>query len=276
MAKDGGQYHALHIQDGDGDDYGDSEGALPKILHKESNWLKFHYGLITTAYVVLVVLYLLKIHSDNHPPDQSNHNDINHFFPSLRSADALQYEFRKWPVHMAGNPFAGKPRLELDQAWHGLFEKNNIRVTKDDLEFYNVTSLPIIPRSSSSSSQNVDSQIHDEWVGQLGVFHELHCLKRIRHWIYRDYYLENASQSVLVEESAHVDHCIELLREAIICHADPTLSGFRWIQNDGTYHLTVEAPGYHKCVNWERLRVWNDERAVDAFEPGVVAGPIEN
>ncbi|CRG89183.1 hypothetical protein PISL3812_06219 [Talaromyces islandicus] len=267
MTKDEGQYHALRIQDSDSDEYGDSETALPHVVHKKSNWLKFHYGFITIAYVILIVLYLLKIRSDNQPSSNKTH----HVFPSLREGDALQYESRKLPILIAGNPFAGKPRPELDQAWHELFEKNNIRVTKADLEFYNITSLPII--SGSLPSQDIDSQNHDEWVGQLGVFHELHCLKRIRHWVYRDYYLENASQRVLIEESAHVDHCIELLREAIMCHADPTLSGFRWIQTDGTPHLTVEAPGYHECVNWDSLRAWNDDRAVDAFEPGVVAGP---
>ncbi|QKX60768.1 uncharacterized protein TRUGW13939_07914 [Talaromyces rugulosus] len=169
---------------------------------------------------------------------------------------------------MVWNPFAGKLRPELDEAWHSLFE-NNIHVTKEDLQFHNITSLPM---ASDGHGPNGD----EEWVDQLGVFHELHCLKRIRHWVYRDYYLENATESVLIEESAHVDHCIELLREAILYHADTTLSGFRWIKADGATHLTVEAPGYHICVAWDKLRAWNDERAVEAFESGVLAAPDDS
>ncbi|RAK95913.1 oxidase ustYa family protein [Aspergillus ibericus CBS 121593] len=191
---------------------------------------------------------------------------LSNAFPSLHAAGALEYETRTWPVSIHNNPFAGKPRPELEEAWHHLFEKNNIRVHKEDLDFYNVTSLPI----TESTDNDTD------WVGQMGVFHELHCLKRVRHWIYRDHYLADAPETVLIEEEAHVDHCMELLREAIICRGDPTLSGFRWIGPDEGgegYHLTVEAPGYHTCVNWEKLRAWNDERAIDAFEPGVLVGP---
>lgn len=268
MAKDEGDYQPLRTED----DHVDNEAALPPhISHSTRKWLKFHYGFITIAYLLLIALYLTLVRkiypfsTDSQPLEK-----INNLFPSLRSAGVLQYEFRTWPVRMTGNPFAGKPRPELDQAWHGLFEKNNIRVTKEDLQFHNITSLPIVGDGRGSESGQ------EEWVGQLGVFHELHCLKRIRHWIYRDYYLSNAPEPVLIEESAHVDHCIELLREAIICHADTTLSGFRWIRaDDGEAHLTVEAPGYHTCVAWETLRAWNDERAVEAFEPGVVAAPDE-
>lgn len=80
-----------------------------------------------------------------------------------------------------------------------------------------------------------------------------------------------------MEEEAHIDHCIELMRETILCRGDLTLSGFRWIDlshPDGA-HLTVDAPGYHTCVNWEELRTWNNEHAVDPFEPGVLVSPDE-
>ncbi|RAH47975.1 oxidase ustYa family protein [Aspergillus brunneoviolaceus CBS 621.78] len=235
---------------------------------RQRTQLRIHYSIITVAYTLLIPLYLYLLLLTQNPIalDRLITTPNNAIFPSLRTANAVGYETRPWPVRLHDNPFAGKPRPELEAAWHTLFEKNNIRVTGEDLAFYNVTSLPIVGPAGEGPGG---------YVGQLGVFHELHCLKRIRHWIYRDHYLADAPAAVLVEEEAHVDHCVELLREASLCRADLTLSGFRWIQTgpEGKQReLTVEAKGNHVCVDWERLRKWNDARAVDAWEPGVLGG----
>ena len=126
---------------------------------------------------------------------------------------------------------------------------------REDLAFHNVTSLPLADGSGFTS--------------ELGVHHELHCLKKVRHWIFRDHYLQNETEDELVEYRAHVHHCLELLREAIMCRADTSLTSFRWMPSDPP-HLTAEAVGWHRCVNWESLMVWVRERHVKVFEEGVV------
>ena len=113
---------------------------------------------------------------------------------ALMEDNELSYEHRPLSVKIHDNQFAGLPRPELDAAWHELFESgwfvlqlsaldperysslnrppltarvgldNNIRVSKSDLDFHNVTSLPLADGSGYAS--------------QLGVFHELHCLVR--------------------------------------------------------------------------------------------------
>lgn len=176
-------------------------------------------------------------------------------FPSLANANELSYQHRVISVNLHDNNFAGLPRPELDAAWHEFFEKNHIRVSKADLDFHNITSLPLADGSG--------------YAGQLGVFHELHCLKKIRHYIYRSYYLSNESAASLTEWETHIHHCIEMLRESIICRGDTTLSSFVWSAGDAS-HLTVEAKGRHQCVDWERLRKWNDARTIDAFGEGVL------
>ena len=74
------------------------------------------------------------------------------------------------------------------------------------------------------------------------------------------------------------DHCIETLRQNIICHSDPTLTTFKWLprHNDDPPHLTAEAKGRHQCVDWRRQLAWVRERAVPVFEDGVVFGPDED
>lgn len=69
----------------------------------------------------------------------------------------------KLPVKMFANPFVGDPSPELDHAWHELFEDVNIRVTAEDLEYAELKSLELADGSG-------------DYIGQLGVHHELHCL----------------------------------------------------------------------------------------------------
>ena len=41
------------------------------------------------------------------------------------------------------NPFKGAPSPELDHAWHQLFVNSNVRVSADDLQKINRTSVPL-------------------------------------------------------------------------------------------------------------------------------------
>lgn len=61
------------------------------------------------------------------------------------------------------------------------------------------------------------------------------------------------------------------MRESIMCHADPSLTSFRWLPGNPP-HLTAVAVGWHKCVNWESLLEWVRSRRVKIFQPGVVGG----
>ncbi|KAJ5657621.1 uncharacterized protein N7484_001270 [Penicillium longicatenatum] len=269
MTKDDERYHLAPSND---DEESINGERLPTVPSPQQRWLKLHYIFLASGYALLVLLYVFLIVKPDHfftskQPTKLMHWSLATPFPSLHSAGALEYESRTLPVSIHNNPYAGKPRPELEAAWHYMFEHTNIRVTKEDLDYYNVTSLQMTDLNGNGGY----------YVGQMGLFHELHCLKRIRHYIYRRHYLANFTEEHLVEEEAHIDHCIELMRETILCRGDPTLSAFRWIDpsHHDEAHLTVDAPGYHTCVNWEKLRTWNNAQAVDPFEPGALVGPDE-
>lgn len=69
-----------------------------------------------------------------------------------------------------------------------------------------------------------------------------------------------------------LDHCVELLREAIMCRADTSLSTFEYVQARAQ-PLTAVARGHHQCVDWDQLMQWVRKRAVPIFEPGVLVSP---
>ncbi|KAK5131537.1 hypothetical protein LTR08_000864 [Meristemomyces frigidus] len=71
--------------------------------------------------------------------------------------------------------FTGNPGPAVDQAWDDLIGRINIRVSEHDLRQINQTSIQI------------DDDSGDYW-GSLEVFHHLHCLKVLRHYIAKDHY----------------------------------------------------------------------------------------
>jgi len=173
-------------------------------------------------------------------------------------AQRVKYlEIQKFPRGFRGSPFAGPPSEELDQAWHGLFEYNDIRVELSDLQALNLESIPLQQGG---------------YIAQPGVFHELHCLKRIRHWIYRGYYVypKDPSDAELDEWEAHIHHCIERLRLASMCRGDTSLAVYKWLREGDEWVPTITDIGPHQCVKWENLNEWVKERSVNLSEPGLL------
>ncbi|KAI1190177.1 hypothetical protein F5B17DRAFT_427823 [Nemania serpens] len=180
--------------------------------------------------------------------------------PFLSPADdAVQYEttyFDKYG-HLT-SPFSKEPGPELDAAWHQQLAGMNIRVSTEWLAQYGVESIPLADGSGV--------------VAQLGVYHELHCLKKIKHWIYRSHYSGNRSDTNLSEEAAHTEHCLEWLRVAALCRGDTTLTTFQW-SGERKGVLETKYPIPRRCVNHQSLLAWSEERAVDITEPGLLVPP---
>ena len=66
-------------------------------------------------------------------------------------------------------------------------------------------------------------------------------------------------------------HCIELLRQAIRCNADPTLDPVTVNDRpDGTRtHSSLGWGGLHVCGNYDALKLWTEDRRYnDAGEGG--------
>ncbi|KAK3208240.1 hypothetical protein GRF29_77g43187 [Pseudopithomyces chartarum] len=86
------------------------------------------------------------------------------------------------------SPYAGLPSPSIDAAWHYLLEHTTIRVTPTELNRSNQTSVEL-PGGG--------------YMAWLGVFHELHCIKMVRQWVYRDHYYPNMTNDEFEEASIH-------------------------------------------------------------------------
>ncbi|KAI1124451.1 hypothetical protein F5Y10DRAFT_249324 [Nemania abortiva] len=178
-------------------------------------------------------------------------------FPSLASGSAFRRDSRPFSLTVVDTPFSGDPSPELDKAWHDLLKDTTIRVSKQDLDYYNVTSLPLADGSGYAS--------------ELFVTHELHCLKKVRQWIYKESYFTDVQGFQRNELKRHIDHCVETLRQGIMCRGDVSLGTYTYLR--GSNDVTARSWGKHQCVNFEALMAWARERAVDVSQAGVLAQP---
>lgn len=130
--------------------------------------------------------------------------------------------------------FADTPSHETDQAWGALFPPHN-------------------------------GFFHDAEIAPLGaslsVYHQLHCLDGMRHAFYIMYEAAKSGERVDVENLAqpfalrHTTHCIDFLRQKIMCNADVTVE-FVGPEHNGTIVFGKE----YQCTRWPELTSWVVDR----------------
>lgn len=70
----------------------------------------------------------------------------------------------------------------------------------------------------------------------------------------------------------HPDHCLDMLRQSIICQGDMQLLTMKWRQDGRIPTANFTSP--HQCVNWDRLEAWATSRRIfNLMEPGYLNHP---
>ncbi|KAI0404430.1 hypothetical protein F4802DRAFT_567060 [Xylaria palmicola] len=139
--------------------------------------------------------------------------------------------------------YTGEPRLGLDEAWSSLLRPSILRISEDELEKMNKSSIAL--RDGSG------------YIGYLEVHHMLHCVKRLYEYKYPEYYHSVFEDGLLTAE--HRDHCLEVLIEGITCNADITPSTYYW---KDSRHIKGNRTGSRQCVDWSHLQEWAEERTL--------------
>ncbi|KAI2637706.1 hypothetical protein GGS26DRAFT_544846 [Hypomontagnella submonticulosa] len=154
------------------------------------------------------------------------------------------------------SPFTGPPRPEVDQAWSHLLRSTMVKLSEDEMRMMNKTSIAL--RDGTG------------YIGYLESLHMLHCVKRIYQSRHAEYYagLQNSNAFT----TGHLDHCLEVLRQGIMCNADVAINTFFW---DAQGEIEANRTGPRKCTNWDRISEWADERRLtlqsrEQFRPTLV------
>lgn len=62
----------------------------------------------------------------------------------------------------------------------------------------------------------------------------------------------------------HLEHCIDALRQSLMCSADVTPIPWKWREEDHEAKAVAEIA--HTCRNFEDIRVWAKENQVKDFD----------
>ncbi|KAG1810682.1 uncharacterized protein BJ212DRAFT_1378144 [Suillus subaureus] len=92
--------------------------------------------------------------------------------------------------------------------------------------------------------------------------HQMHCVNLLRKASWLEYYepTDMSFQDTPEIVRLHLDHCIEMIRQNIMCNADVTMITWYWVQGH-----TVPYPNFntrHRCWNFEKIIDWSVEHAV--------------
>ncbi|KAI1178234.1 hypothetical protein F4777DRAFT_130811 [Nemania sp. FL0916] len=147
----------------------------------------------------------------------------------------------------SSSPYTGEPRAELDQAWSKLLRSTLLRMTNEEMIRMNKTSLALLDGGG--------------YVGYLEVFHMLHCLKRIYQSHHPEHYPEQQRDGAFT--APHLYHCLDVLREGVMCNADVTVNTLVW---ENSQKVRGARPGPRKCIDWNQLEAWAADRILIASD----------
>lgn len=84
-------------------------------------------------------------------------------------------------------------------------------------------------------------------------------LTGVRHFTLHSSHICSRSKTNNILILPMPDHCLEVLRQGIMCNADIAINTYTW----GTpYEIKGNRDWPRKCTNWDRVAAWADERRV--------------
>ncbi|KAI2627766.1 hypothetical protein GGR54DRAFT_590367 [Hypoxylon sp. NC1633] len=227
-------------------------------------WLRDNVLLLAIftllVYIAAVLTIDVALKLGQQPPKQPLDE-----YPSLLG-DVLEFEERReW--YPSGSPWEMGPSDELDAAWNDLIQAIDVRVSGDELDFLGI---------------NVTNRVQvngGDYLGSMGVYHHLHCLNNLRMVVHWDYYEPRFVDSPYRQhlKTAHSDHCINALRQAVMCHANTAMTTFEWVDEDNPLdgkEQRLETSS--TCAKWESIDGWARQRRLVpgnfTYRPGPFAG----
>ena len=140
----------------------------------------------------------------------------------------------------ANDTFSLRPSPETDALWDSLFPESKGFVWHEDIS----------PEPSA-----------------LVVYHNLHCLDSLRGMYYAalDGKLskERSEHSQHLLESEHIRHCLDYIRQSIICSADTNLEPVDMEELKKTGDVKVTGWGFSRtCRDINNVRAWAEEHGV--------------
>lgn len=98
-------------------------------------------------------------------------------------------------------------------------------------------------------------------VYMISAFHQLHCLKKLQLLATSLLQRPSLPRDESLATSYHMSHCVDYLRQGIMCAADKTLEGPDMVAEQNESPLRGWGVR-HICQSWETLIEWRNTHSV--------------
>ncbi|KAK5993603.1 hypothetical protein PT974_07037 [Cladobotryum mycophilum] len=127
---------------------------------------------------------------------------------------------------------------------------------------YNKIGLSQISAESSARLPNATTPLASDptqFMVELDVFHQLHCLNLMRKLVYPDVFpMDLTSGSEEAEDNVyHMEHCYDQLRQSIQCAADVSTIYWEWSVEKKKMFGNLKTT--HTCKDFEKIQEWAAE-----------------
>jgi len=173
-------------------------------------------------------------------------------------------------LRRTSSPYKGPPTKEVDELWKKLVPGKAPTASRagasadSGSERIMVIAEPTFQKiNASQHSAKAPSYLGTGRLAAFEGFHYLHCLHNLWKTHYPEFYAEEAAfaQDHREEWLEHVDHCVDMLRQKLVCDADPGLVTYSWLKNHYNPHPNFNVE--HKCRSYDRLMAAAERYGVD-------------
>ncbi|KZT35595.1 hypothetical protein SISSUDRAFT_1064338 [Sistotremastrum suecicum HHB10207 ss-3] len=165
--------------------------------------------------------------------------------------NVVRNEVRVFSHALSRSKFHGPPTNETDEAWEALYEGG--------ISSIHVSQAVLLPNWTEAIPGN-----ESYYAVALDVFHQLHCLNLIRKALLPERYGPPDNVITVPGENSvqfdHVDHCINSVRESLMCNADVAVNVWQW--DDKKKRTKPRVDVLHTCKNWGDILDWATEHTM--------------
>ncbi|CCM01727.1 uncharacterized protein FIBRA_03793 [Fibroporia radiculosa] len=232
----------------------DDTGACPRPRHRPSVWRSSWLWLLHAFLLFLNLSVLLSLVLRSSFPERVDWDDLLNAHSPVYPA--VEYNLVRFNGTIGfRSPYVGIGP-SVDAAWAEVTDHSGslpIRIPDDYLsrirldDSHRPSNVRFLPEDGGGS------------MGSIDLFHNLHCVNMFRKYSYLEDYPE--IQDMMSTRPRffrdHMDHCLEMLRQNLMCHADIALITYDWVAD-----FPKPFPDFstvHQCRDFTKIQEW--ERA---------------
>ncbi|KAL5358083.1 hypothetical protein BJX96DRAFT_182665 [Aspergillus floccosus] len=186
--------------------------------------------------------------------------------PLMRDMDVTYHVEQFNGEFLTENIYRQNASQEVDDAWEALgVDYRPLRVPPEAAEEAGI----------AHDQVKINDKYGGGYIANLEGLHHLHCLNLLRKSLYYNYdYYHAKGEGAFVNDDyivrKHVSHCLDILRQQLMCTVDVGVLGQIWVWPDDPKPF-VDFNTRHKCRNFDAIRQWaHDHQLPENPPPGFI------